>query len=553
MRAEVGAADDEDGAVGGRVDGADAARVRAGVHAWRGRVTPIASRRSALGAPASSDPERRVEEGLGAELGDLGRAHPAASRRLVEGVAQVADLARPRHQAGAVGDPLDVAHDRDPRAGRRAHRGRISAGAPCACRAAGRATEPSSRWPFSSRAMIVRPTATAVPLSVWTGSVPDVAAHARPQAARLVVGAVRAGGDLAVGALAGHPRLAVELARRRTRRGRRRRCRPPGRGPRARRRISSCTPRMRSCSAGESSGMHEREHLDLVELVHAEDAAGVAARGPRLPAEAGRDARRSAAAGPRPPGSGRRAGPPAAPRRCPPGRGRRRPSRRSRTRSVGKKPVPVHRLLAHQHRGHDRGEPGRLDAVERQRHQRQLHPHERPQQVGEAAARDAGGRLQVERARRGRELHVVARGEAERRRLADPPQLDARRPRRRRGRRPPPGSAATASSPSRSLLGRAQLPLEGGELLAQPARLGLLGGAVAALRAAPAPTALLMRVALGPRRLDPRAQRAGALVQLQQAGDLVAGPAPREVGGHALRLGADQLQVEQGAPGERLG
>ena len=31
-------------------------------------------------------------------------------------------------------------------------------------------TEPSSCWPFSSSAMIVRPTATAVPLSVWTCS-----------------------------------------------------------------------------------------------------------------------------------------------------------------------------------------------------------------------------------------------------------------------------------------------------------------------------------------------------------------------------------------------
>ncbi len=136
-------------------------------------VTPIGAQ--ALGARAAGlvAAEGGVEERLRAELGHLGRADPAAAARLVEGVAQVADLARGRHQPGAVGDPLDVADDRDARAGPGAHRGRISAGAPCSCNAAGSATEPSSRWPFSSRAMIVRPTATAVPLSVWTGSVPD--------------------------------------------------------------------------------------------------------------------------------------------------------------------------------------------------------------------------------------------------------------------------------------------------------------------------------------------------------------------------------------------
>ena len=67
------------------------------------------------------------------------------------------------------------------------------AGAPRSTSGAGSATLPSSRWPFSSSAMIVRPTATAVPFSVCTwrgraalGPVADV------QAAGLEVGRVRA-------------------------------------------------------------------------------------------------------------------------------------------------------------------------------------------------------------------------------------------------------------------------------------------------------------------------------------------------------------------------
>ena len=46
----------------------------------------------------------------------------------------------------------------------------------------------------------------------------------------------------------------------------------------------------RSCSSRERLGIDEAEHLDLVELVHAEDAARVLAGGARLAAEAGREA-----------------------------------------------------------------------------------------------------------------------------------------------------------------------------------------------------------------------------------------------------------------------
>ena len=56
--------------------------------------------------------------------------------------------------------------------------GQIVAGAPNGWSTSGTSTVPSSRWWFSAIAMIVRPTATAVPLSVctWRG---DVASSGR--------------------------------------------------------------------------------------------------------------------------------------------------------------------------------------------------------------------------------------------------------------------------------------------------------------------------------------------------------------------------------------
>src|ERR671937_103095 len=47
---------------------------------------------------------------------------------------------------------------------------KFDSGAPASRSARGRATEPSGRWRFSIRAISVRPTATAVPLSVCTGT-----------------------------------------------------------------------------------------------------------------------------------------------------------------------------------------------------------------------------------------------------------------------------------------------------------------------------------------------------------------------------------------------
>jgi hypothetical protein len=50
------------------------------------------------------------------------------------------------------------------------HMRTISDGAPNWCKTSGTRMVPSSCWWFSTSAMIVRPTATAVPLSVWTSS-----------------------------------------------------------------------------------------------------------------------------------------------------------------------------------------------------------------------------------------------------------------------------------------------------------------------------------------------------------------------------------------------
>ena len=67
---------------------------------------------------------------------------------------------------------LEVVSEEDPGSGggpEAPARGR-TAGAPQRTRHSGSATDPSSRWPCSSSAIIHRPIATAVPLSVWSTS-----------------------------------------------------------------------------------------------------------------------------------------------------------------------------------------------------------------------------------------------------------------------------------------------------------------------------------------------------------------------------------------------
>src|SRR5262249_7687041 len=59
-------------------------------------------------------------------------------------------------------DPLCVPHSS-------AHSGPILAGTPYGCKILGSVKLPSLSWRFSIRAMIVRPTAQAVPFRVWTG------------------------------------------------------------------------------------------------------------------------------------------------------------------------------------------------------------------------------------------------------------------------------------------------------------------------------------------------------------------------------------------------
>ena len=82
---------------------------------------------------------------------------------------------------------------------------------------AGPGTRRPAVWWFSMIARIVRPTATAVPLSVWTGRGEPLrlGPEAGAQAPCLVIGRVRARRQLAVPALAGQPCLAVVLLGRR--------------------------------------------------------------------------------------------------------------------------------------------------------------------------------------------------------------------------------------------------------------------------------------------------------------------------------------------------
>ena len=188
---------------------------------------------------------------------------------------------------------------------------------PTRCSTSGTATEPSSRWPFSSSAISVRATATAVPLSVATWRGPPVRpAVADVEPARLEVGRVRGRGELAVALLARQPRLAVVLL--------------GGRGAevvdrdvddavRDLERLQDLLLDARAAARARrraSSGSTNAEHLDLVELVHAEDAARVA-RPPRPPRAGSRArSRRSAAAAARRRASRPRAARRARPRSC---------------------------------------------------------------------------------------------------------------------------------------------------------------------------------------------------------------------------------------------
>ena len=85
---------------------------------------------------------------------------------------------------------------------------------------------------------------------------------------------------------AGRVDLDVERARDGSGRGRRCRCRRPGRPGRARRSVPSARPSSSSCSGLGLLGRGVGEDLDLVELVDPQQAAGVAAGRAGLPPEA---------------------------------------------------------------------------------------------------------------------------------------------------------------------------------------------------------------------------------------------------------------------------
>ena len=216
-------------------------------------------------------------------------------------------------------------------------------------------------------------------------------AEADARAARLVVGRVRARRDLAIPLLRREPRLDVVALRRRGREV-------------ARRAVDD--------AVGQPDLLDERllereqplvlvprllradvdDHLDLLELVHAEHAARVAARRARLAAEARRE--RAVA--------DRQLLEDLAHMH----RDQRHLGRPDEVEPVlgdrvvvvllgREEPGAVHRLLAHEHRRQDGREPALRQAVEREAVERQREPSRVADDEPEARARDLGAALHV--------------------------------------------------------------------------------------------------------------------------------------------------------------
>ena len=235
-------------------------------------------------------------------------------------------------------------------------------------------------------------------------------------------GAVRRAGQLAVGALGGEPRLDVVLAR--------------GAGAQVtggdvdhavgqlQRLEELLLPLQQPQVLGGSVlGCTEAEHLDLVEPVHADDAAGVLAVGAGLAAEAGRPA-----------GVALRAlgqvehlvGVHA---------GQRHLGGADEVQVVALDPVHLLVVLAEeagalhgagldQRGGDDRGEAGRDGAADRQLGERELQQGAGPGEEVEARARHLGAALHVDRAEGLADLDVVAHREVVGGHLADGAQGD---------------------------------------------------------------------------------------------------------------------------------
>ncbi len=189
-------------------------------------------------------------------------------------------------------------------------------------------------------------------------------------------------------------------------------------------------------------GLDEREHLDLVELVDAEDPPRVLAGGTGLAPEAGRDAGVAArqlagvedVAGVE--GGERHLG------------GADQEEVIPLVRLVDhlalarEHPGPVERGLAHQHRWDDRLEALPPNGVDREAHERELHQHQVAEEVGEPSARDLRGLLHLDPAVALAQLEVVARPGSRTPAVRRPRAASPHRPRRRRGRRGAAGSAA---------------------------------------------------------------------------------------------------------------
>ncbi len=291
-------------------------------------------------------------------------------------------------------------------------------------------------------------------------------------------------------------------------------------------------------------GMAEREHLDLLELVRAEDAARVLAGRARLAPEAGREpavAQREICLGEDLAHVQRRQG-----------------DLRGADQEqlgigvgdgvdllarLGEEARADERLLAHEHRRHDGREALADQLVERVLHGRDVQPHEVAEQIGEARAGRAGAALHVDH--RAGEVDVVARLEVELR-------LRAARQRVHRGvllEHAVGGatragcSGASSIAVSKRGVGLAQRDLELRQAVAQPGRRRDLGR-----RVAPGALGLADRlrgvVALGAQLVDLGLQRAPALVEREHLVEQAVGLAPRERCAHALGVGADDPDVE---------
>ena len=252
----------------------------------------------------------------------------------------------------------------------------------------------------------MRAIAHAVPFSVWTSLVPPFHAGAEP--ARRVVEVVRARGELAVAAFRRQPRLDVVLLR-------------GGRAEIAGRDVhdpvGQAEPAVDLLFDREDPivffprpvGMRVAEHLDLVELVHAEDARACPCRRCRLRGGSSTTCPRTGAAARPRRGSRRDGARRAALRSCPRGTARRRRPRRP-GRSVGKNPASSIACSRTSTGGETGANPSRTRMPHHPLQERELDEHRLTHHVGEPRAAHLGAALRVHESHGLPERGVVERG-----------------------------------------------------------------------------------------------------------------------------------------------